>query len=927
MNRFYPVIIIGLLLATAASAQRNVTLQHYVSDANYVVLSSLPNRALLFSRFETTARASISNVTLGLVNQNAADDSVLFVIMANNGYGAMPYTTGLLRAPQKLIIPGGLNANINLNIQPPLVLDQPTVFYVGIVKLGQVLLKMDQVSQTPTCINAQGDTLITSGFGFLGTSGRYTSWGYKFTGGVLANNYYISVDLTYTDENPSTFFTDMTAVAKLDAYNPAQRMAWGDYDGDGWQDLLLGDKLYHNKKDGTFEDIGASIGFTKGSQVSMFVDVDNDGDLDIVCEPDNLVYLNNNGVFSLKSGTGLLPSYNTRAMAIADYDGDKFPDIFVANGEGVYVKNPSNPNDSTTALGAGFQCRLYKGNGDGSFVDKSTVAGTLGGYAKETKIGVNPYTGKTDVDGYRVLEGAEWSDFDNDGDYDLYVTTRYGKENYLFVNQGNLKFLNQASTKGIGGNFKTGSSFYGDAFGCEWADYNNDGMMDVLVGNASPAVLYPVYGFYPFDRTALYKNGGPPSFIFADQQLQIPSSGIAYSEHQGDVAWGDYNNDGLLDCFITSTAGCYKAQLFRQNPDGTFADVSYLSGTGVTGGWGATWVDYDNDGDLDLAVVSENGFMLFQNNVNNGNKWAEFNLKSISGNDYAIGARVTAVAGGRRVTREVAAGKGAGSQNPYTVHVGLEIYPLIDSLIIKWPTRKDPEILTNIAGNRIIDITETPAGNKPVISVSTTSVNFGSVYINQSKDQDIDVRNGGTAPLNLTAQELINNSQNQFSIVSAATSPIAPNSQSTIRVRFAPTSMGAKTAQLRIASNDAAKPEVLVDLNGTPLLDVKELPGVPATTQLFANFPNPFGYTSGASSTEMRFDLARDATVRMRLYNPLGMLVKELVNESYPAGSYRLLIDASVLGSLPSGAYTVMMEARTANTSPATFSRTISFVR
>ena len=110
----------------------------------------------------------------------------------------------------------------------------------------------------------------------------------------------------------------------------------------------------------------------------MFADIDNDGDLDIVCQPDALLYINDNGMYVKDTEPGFGTGRNTTAMAFADYDGDFFLDLFVAHGEYMYQKNPSNPNDSALIRGAAHEGYFYGNTQNGKFRDiKGQV---LGGY-------------------------------------------------------------------------------------------------------------------------------------------------------------------------------------------------------------------------------------------------------------------------------------------------------------------------------------------------------------------------------------------------------------------------------------------------------------------------------------------------------------------------------------------------------------------
>jgi hypothetical protein len=177
--------------------------------------------------------------------------------------------------------------------------------------------------------------------------------------------------------------------------------------------------------------------------------------------------------------------------------------------------------------------------------------------------------------------GHSWADFDNDGDLDLYVCN-YGHNNFFYVNNGGGSFGRVTATLII----HPGNSNAGN-----WADYDNDGDLDLIVANN---------GSYD-DMESWYSNNGDVSF----SQIvvgPIPNDGGA---SQG-VCWGDYDNDGSVDLFMPN--GYFTPQnnsLYHNNGDGTFVkittgDIVNDGGTSVSGSWN----DYDNDGDLDLFVVN-----------------------------------------------------------------------------------------------------------------------------------------------------------------------------------------------------------------------------------------------------------------------------------------------------------------------------------
>ncbi len=452
------------------------------------------------------------------------------------------------------------------------------------------------------------------------------------------------------------------------------KVSWADYDADGLQDCLWGDHLYRNNGNGTFTDVATTVGFTKGSDMEMFVDVDNDGDLDIVCMPANLLYLNDKGNFTLDQNPGFMPAVNSTAMSFADYDSDKYPDFVLANGEYMYMKNPANPSDSALIPGAAWEAYLYVNTQDGHFSDQKKAY--LGGYLRGPW-GRNPYNQSQQIEGWRPARCVQWVDFDDDGDMDLFMGNDRLQPDLVFQNQGTGDLANVARVVGLEGERKSSyPGYYGNTMGCDFGDYDNDGMMDIL----KSSVAYPYRTPYS-DMTTLFRNIGSPDYTFAS----VINGGPGYRAMNGDVAWGDFNNDGLLDFYITTNEKCYASQLYMQNPDNTFVDVTYAAGVGLENARSVAWVDFDNDGKLDLCVVMPDGLKLFKNQLTGIGNSTTLTLTSKTANVFALGAQLKVHVGSTIYTRQIVAGKGAGVQEPYAQHIGIGTAAKIDSVTIRWP--------------------------------------------------------------------------------------------------------------------------------------------------------------------------------------------------------------------------------------------------
>lgn len=253
-------------------------------------------------------------------------------------------------------------------------------------------------------------------------------------------------------------------------------------------------------------------------------------------------------------------------VAVGDYDGDGLDDL--------YLLNQLGPN------------ALYRNRGDGRFDDVTAATGL--------------------ALGDRICVGATFADYDEDGDQDLYVTSTRGG-NLLFRNGGDGRFEEATDAAGLRhvGHSQTAAFF----------DYDRDGLLDLLLVQTARWTYDEkdeVIGYFPGkgalggldDITAaprenniLYRNRGDGTF--ADETER---SGLAGRGWAGDVAVFDYDEDDWLDVFVTSMFG--PAQLYRNQHDGTFADVTQATlGPTPFGGVGAKAFDYDNDGRLDLYVV------------------------------------------------------------------------------------------------------------------------------------------------------------------------------------------------------------------------------------------------------------------------------------------------------------------------------------
>lgn len=452
--------------------------------------------------------------------------------------------------------------------------------------------------------------------------------------------------------------------------------AWIDYDNDGDLDLFASrDKLYRNEGNGNFtriENHGIGAGLVQGLAAGVsWADYDNDGDLDCYYSGARSVLYRNDGndTFTpITSGEiGLFAENRGWSCAWADYDNDSYVDLMITHPAGF--------------VGAALPNHLLHNDGAGRFTKILN---------SDVTTGTAPYT------------VGIWSDYDDDGDNDLFIGTgpvnRTGLD-FLYQNQfkeSGRATLTRISNGPIAAELRDGQNF-------NWIDYDNDGDLDCYVTNYSGGSGALVNHMYRND------NGVFTKITTGDIVNDLDTS-------LGNI-WADFDNDGDLDCFVTNEAGSPN-RYYDNNGDGTFSrftGLAMLTKAGSNNNAGATAGDYDNDGDLDL-FVNGNGqaYALFRNDSNNGSRWLQIDCRGTLSNRAAIGAKVRALATilGQRVwqRREISAQNGFNSHNSLRVHFGLGDATRIDSLVIVWPSGIT-EIMTNVAADQILTITEEiPAG-------------------------------------------------------------------------------------------------------------------------------------------------------------------------------------------------------------------------
>ncbi len=440
---------------------------------------------------------------------------------------------------------------------------------------------------------------------------------------------------------------------------------------------------------------------------------------------------------------------NSWSASWGDYDNDGFDDLFVP------INDINEPNI------------LYHNEGDGTFT--KVASGTI-----VTDLGAS-------------ISGT-WGDYDNDGYLDLFVTNNVNSENKLYHNNGDGTFISILNNPVVDNGIYSHSA--------AWADYNQDGNLDLVVTDFHPTHFNFLYygdgnGGFAIDESSEislsatsavgaswgdFDNDGDLDLFIANtngenNQLFQNDNGIMIEITSGDIVsdggnsvggiWGDYDNDGDLDLYVTNTSMIESNFFYENNGDGTFTTIT----TGpivenMSNSHGASWIDYDNDGDLDLLVANDqsnqnfmfanNGDKTFlsmynaitdDNNNSYGTAWSDYDndgdydlfvsnigsstndffvnqkgsctnhivvkLQGCNSNSYGIGAmvKVKATINGSEVwqTKHVSTQtSGMGGQNSSNLLFGLMDANTVDSIIVQWPSGVITYMLNPVINQQVL---------------------------------------------------------------------------------------------------------------------------------------------------------------------------------------------------------------------------------
>jgi len=485
--------------------------------------------------------------------------------------------------------------------------------------------------------------------------------------------------------------------------------AFLDYDADGWQDILLINgmdwpghlrrrsplRLYRNNRNGTFSDVTRAAGLdieVYGMGVAVG-DFNNDGfpDILVTCVGQNRLFRNTGkGTFvdiTRDSGLGGRQAFSTSAMWI-DFDRDGLLDLFVCN----YVRwsaehdvfcslDGKQKSYCTPEAYRGETCWLFRNRGNGTFEDVTATCGIFDSSSKSL--------------------GAALIDYDQDGWPDIFVANDT-QPNKLYKNLRNGRFRDVALETGVALS-EDGKARAG--MGVDAADFDGSGRAGLAITNFDNEMigLYRLQAGGTFTDVAIRSGVGTPSrtrlgfgCVFADLDLDGALDLVVANGHIDETVRNIRGNVGYAQPPL----------LFLNQGDASFRDVAGLAGREFAQprvGRGLAYGDFDGDGDLDLLMTTNNGpAVLFRNDQTAGNKSVRFTLVGTQSNRDAIGALVRVFHGGSSQSRTVRSGSSYLSQSELPVTFGVGKRDLLDRVTIQWPNGRIEEFPKIVAGRRYV---------------------------------------------------------------------------------------------------------------------------------------------------------------------------------------------------------------------------------
>jgi len=583
--------------------------------------------------------------------------------------------------------------------------------------------------------------------------------GVRTDAGTLPTYACALTDFTAPSAPPQTpYFVDVSAAAgALEATRGFGRVLVVDVDSDGHDDLVgtpthdgphsipaddFAKVVLRARGDGTFEDWTASSGLAAmRAGLMVFADVDDDGDQDLYAGTIEAQGLGDRGIWR-NDATGRFTRAGESGLALESlacgartcwpaqigatfFDVDRDGDLDLYTGGWFW-----SDGETSTRYSPPPADRLYQNRGDGSF-DSLNLP-----------FHAHPRSGITAPRFGRAAMGVSAGDYDNDGDLDVFVANygvgrpalvlpsgrtceppRYWDQNMLWRNDAGT-LVDVGELTGVAATLRGPSGIVdeptlrigdecpedvrgdylapigGNSFTSQFADFDNDGDLDLIVGSISHS------DYLQSDPTVIFVNGGPPDYRFTALQTEL---GLRYREDEKHPSFVDIDADGLLDLAITGFRDPAENTLdvYRQTPTHTFERQSTaVSGVDDQAQESIAWLDYDGDGDLDLYIAEESDEgRLYENRAANNAHVLVIRLEALGPRD-ATGARVSVHTSAGRQLRELTSGNGHYNPQPSrALYFGLGGDSCAGEVRVRWPDGSE-ESLGAVAADQTLTIVQ-----------------------------------------------------------------------------------------------------------------------------------------------------------------------------------------------------------------------------
>ena len=666
--KYFSIVFVLIFMPFLLYSQIDETIKYYSGTAQ--VYYNSPEVDMQFARFEPAAPCYIKKINVLLTG---AVGTARIRLIGYEAGSQVPELQNDIVPPVNVQKTMQGNQTLSITLATPVWFDN-SWFWIGVDSISAgIFLVSDNVAKT-----VPYDTYF---YQALHIKNPDQPWAV----GNFA--YFISVNVTYPTKTSENILQDYTWSSGFKEEMLSSCIASADYNADDYADIFINNKLYRNNQDGSFTDVTQELGVVNNfnsafpnSQCQSFVDTDNDGDLDIVSfgRDTSVLFVNNNGTFDeYILSFPPFPTYGYSPLLFnwADINYDGYPDLVALQQASKYI-------DSLPSY-------VFINNKNNDFIDESS------------RMFPPNYI-------WRRARASQFGDFDNDGDQDLYIANYYLERDQLYENNGDGFFVDISPQKDLDIH-ATGSQH---GCGVNLFDYDNDLDLDIMVAR----IAHARFVMYDHRGSVLYRNEGPPYFHFTDltgqynnYPGQVSPIGLEYEDYHSSAAFADVNNDGLPDLLLKTYNPYRFISFYEQQPDHTFKMARFKYGIDRIDSYGAgqVWLDYNNDGRIDLVMVNQNKVSLFKNTLKNAVNSVELNLKCTSGNKFAIGARAVVYSGSQTFMREVVCGQDEWVQFPYRLHFGLGEINEIDSVVVTWPVKpQKKDVYKNLLANNIYTLTE-----------------------------------------------------------------------------------------------------------------------------------------------------------------------------------------------------------------------------